>query len=69
VVTGPNPVPAITDWHSDRAGDFQFSLIHTYTDRYQHTDGRSVWLEEGVNYAGKVLNISRSASKRSASVT
>lgn len=44
------------DWRSDRAGDFHFSLIHTYTDRYEFTDTKSEWLEEGVNYAGKVLS-------------
>lgn len=42
-------------WPTERAGDFDFSLIHTYIDKYEFPDTGDLWLEPGKNYAGKTL--------------
>lgn len=42
-------------WNTERAGDFEISLIHTYTDRYEYTSSTLGWLE-GENFAGKILD-------------
>ena len=38
-------------WQTERAGDFEASLLHTYVSRYLFTD--SVNMPENLNYAGK----------------
>jgi outer membrane receptor protein involved in Fe transport len=39
-------------WQTDKAGDFQATLMHTYIDRWMWTE--TLWDDEGFNYAGKV---------------
>ena len=45
----------VYSWQTDKAGDFQASLIHTYIDRYEFTSTVYEW-EIGVNYAGKYFD-------------